>query len=1103
MSQEEIERESAQLFRRLDDRLKANVDEPFFQEPKHFRSIVEILNVIDAKAQSSGGSSNLSILSSLKEQNPVYSILLEQRNVVNGVIEEVVKFEHSGLNYTMETMTEVVKEYNRGREDVRGLRKSLVETTGVLTSRKSGQISMKDLWLKKVEAEESLRIIKDLELLKETPLRLQRLMQQRRYLSAVVSLNKATVIMFGEDLVAVQGLALVRETLMEIKGTILENVVLELQAAVLGLTDDQDEEPDNNESDDEEDEVLGDAVRRRRAMAEQYGGTMGPVDLKELNETVEAGLANPTSKANSTLFIRLLVRAVGALSCEEDVERMLLENTANQFQAVLKRVREAALLRRARKIKAGVDEKEGNEAMFVHYIGTLLQASIVVLQRLLYVLRLLHSMHKLRLSEPMGKYEMKEYNRTTVLLMWDDIELTINKELRVHLQDCAEAADKSVTAVGAPLTGVIGAAGVMGDDADDADYRPDDTTAIFLPSSSLAAPIFKKVLDFSEHLNEIMVAEGVHDPKGGGVAAGGEVKPNKPVSIMEALVASGKVDEKFPSLVLESLQKFLEEELMPLVQLQVNNDLREIQINPSHYSLPATGSSSTSTEAASRALGQTVPLSYAALSCASTALPLYNYWLQLPQHNDMVLTILERLVRGFMQAAREEMDAHTWKLMSYEDKYRSKVTAGMRRDPVFATYKAIAYGGCASIDELLRDYAPPGYTGGGPYTAAGGGAFEAAPGAGSGGTAVKAYNAEMDGWGSLWELSLVQYPTMGDKGTGHEDRILKDASSVRTVSCITHGCDWLVQQLERACAACVKRHTQETLAHNARETGVPPPPTSPYQNHQLSKNAMDLLSKYGVQEAQQMGKKESLLDEQEPLKTTVFGLCKDLARLADDGLAVLRAEWQIATFHFLHKLCQVRFSPGKAKDEASASGGLEAENVVALLSQHLLFFQESALQTIHPSAVAVLLSPLTQLIPRILMRVVQVQCSNGNIANDTDRSKPLRMIVACQQSLSNLVDGSKPEAAALKVLMGRMAEEFEHVRRYVTLLDMSPKELGSWMRSNWLAYAEFEFQTLWKQAVARAVLDPQNAHVRFANFDETWREIVQKNKIVSRQEGRR
>ena len=48
----------------------------------------------------------------------------------------------------------------------RTLRKSLHETQAVLTAKKSGQIPLKDLWLKKFELEHRLRLVKELETLK-------------------------------------------------------------------------------------------------------------------------------------------------------------------------------------------------------------------------------------------------------------------------------------------------------------------------------------------------------------------------------------------------------------------------------------------------------------------------------------------------------------------------------------------------------------------------------------------------------------------------------------------------------------------------------------------------------------------------------------------------------------------------------------------------------------------------------------------------------------------------------------------------------------------------------------------------------------------------
>lgn len=82
---------------------------------------------------------------------------------VNDVVEEVVTFQHGGLNNSLDTMSEVVKEYSRGQEEIKSLRNALCETQKVLTAKKVGQTSLRDLWARRVEVHESLRLVKELE----------------------------------------------------------------------------------------------------------------------------------------------------------------------------------------------------------------------------------------------------------------------------------------------------------------------------------------------------------------------------------------------------------------------------------------------------------------------------------------------------------------------------------------------------------------------------------------------------------------------------------------------------------------------------------------------------------------------------------------------------------------------------------------------------------------------------------------------------------------------------------------------------------------------------------------------------------------------------
>jgi len=1170
---EEIERESERLFRSLDLELYEYVDEQYFKEPREFRSLIQVLEVLGAKVEQMSDLKGDELLAELKDANPAYSRLLEQRERVANVIESVVKFQHGGLNNTVETMTDVVKEYNRGREDVRGLRRSLEETQDVLTAKKSGQISMRDLWLKKVETEESLRILQDLEFLKEMPPKLQRLMQQRRYLSAVTNLNKALDVMFGEDLITVGGLNTIREQLMDLKGVILESIVSELQDVILGMGDEmqKDEEADSDFEEDEDDGGGGGGgvghekdplyqqhlqlqhhnqqLQQQRLLEDgendvevQNTSALGSLELLELDEDIEQALVDPTSPESSSIFIRLLIRAVGGLSFEDDVERMLLDNAASRFTVVVKRLREHALLRKAKKLRGTGDEYTMISKLFTAYISSLLDAAILILRRLLYVLRLLSVMRRTRTKEgnPL-EYEWKDFNRRLVLELWEDIESAIVFELKIHFveKSVEDITDSSIAAMGASMAsaGTTEIRGLSADDADEKDDTGEDPTPIFPPSARLVAPIYKKIVTFGAVVDAIMVSEGVHNPK-----AHISANQGKGISVMEALAAAGTHDKPFESKVLANVQIYLEDELMPLVQLTVNGELRELQLNNhlfSHSLAQAAGGSGGGRGGSSR-LDADVPICQAALSCYRAAYPLYSYWLQLPQHCDMVVTILERLVRGYASSAREELDAISWKLMAAEDRYKTKVLAAMKKDPLFIDYKIQVYDGKASIDELIAGRDRPD---GGGVIAGGGGVRGSSvldnsqarnrrsSSAGLDGTPLNFYfssspsNAlELEAWGKLWEVGLVSYPTTSNEGgaggkkeaSGGEssDKILKDFMAVGTISSIVHGSDWLAYQMCKMCSQITKKATTAAQAAAAAKAGMTgasgigsssssasaPSSSSPPRGNETSASLRAIASFIPPPSNTQKTKtlKQTLQEEHAPLWAAVQAGVKDLAKLSEEGLALIRGEIQVACFHYLHQLAHIKFgASGGSKSSSSNDATHEAETLIAGLNQHLLSFQDAAQACIQPHALAVMWSPLCSLMPRLLLKCILHLCHTGALS-EGDRHKPLRMVVACQQSMSMLLEQSRIELSASENKNGGggggsgggggggaggsgmsgdnyslqeiVTEEFEHVRKFVTLLDVPVSELRTYMSHNKDEYTVEEFSLLYKVCVCVCVV---------------------------------
>ena len=140
--------------------------------------------------------------------------------------------------------------------------------------------------------------------------------------------------------------------------------------------------------------------------------------------------------------------------------------------------------------------------------------------------------------------------------------------------------------------------------------------------------------------------------------------------------------------ILDVIQSFLERELIPVIQSTVNHGMREIQLNAHHFSVirdidgsgggSGAGNMGDSSAAQRRGAGggggggmsgsgdvhSVVPLCYAAQLCCTASKPLFSYWLQLHQHRSMVCTVLDRLIRGYASAAREEFEALTYNCLT-------------------------------------------------------------------------------------------------------------------------------------------------------------------------------------------------------------------------------------------------------------------------------------------------------------------------------------------------------------------------------------------------------------------------------------------------------
>lgn len=194
---------AAALFGALETKLASEVEGRYFAHPNEFTSLLAVLDIVGDNSEEL-----LEAGDSIKhklQQTEMYQALVQQQLMVAATIEEVVKKQEGGMNNAVDTMGSVIQTYTGSRDEVQVLRKSLLEINEILSprgsmssmSRKKGAASLRELWAKKVQHETYLGFLDELEVLKNAPATLARLVDQKRYLGAVHTLNTALASMFS------------------------------------------------------------------------------------------------------------------------------------------------------------------------------------------------------------------------------------------------------------------------------------------------------------------------------------------------------------------------------------------------------------------------------------------------------------------------------------------------------------------------------------------------------------------------------------------------------------------------------------------------------------------------------------------------------------------------------------------------------------------------------------------------------------------------------------------------------------------------------------------------------------------------------------------
>lgn len=240
----------------LERQLNEEVDEDFFAEPKRFNTIHRVIDVLglqmidDATVQSS---------SHELAKNPAYRNLKAQQQIVEGAIEHMAVIHCADLNGSVIQVGQVARQFSDAVHKVRTLRKQVrdiqdtlgastgagnpnepprkVAEDGSSTPNPTASLSLRELWLKKLESEAVLVLLQRLDVLRAAPSQFDHYLQNSRpprLAAAVVSVAQALQIMFLDDVAQVQALHKIVEALM-VRKQLAEEVVWETLQNVVYL----------------------------------------------------------------------------------------------------------------------------------------------------------------------------------------------------------------------------------------------------------------------------------------------------------------------------------------------------------------------------------------------------------------------------------------------------------------------------------------------------------------------------------------------------------------------------------------------------------------------------------------------------------------------------------------------------------------------------------------------------------------------------------------------------------------------------------------------------------------------------------------------------
>jgi hypothetical protein len=459
--------------------------------------------------------------------------------------------------------------------------------------------------------------------------------------------------------------------------------------------------------------------------------------------------------------------------------------------------------------------------------------------------------------------------------------------------------------------------------------------------------------------------------------------------------------------------------------------------------------------------------------------PLFVYYRQLfasANYKDMIVTIIDRHIRGWSSSARETVENLTFRMKSSDRSLFDPVLELLKSNHIYHSYKTVnlalsLLSGSSSSSAKLTAASNP--------------------------TSLDLPKAllQLKNWSKIWEMnSKSTYPVSGDC-------ISRDFLVFTNVGAIINSCEWLCMQLQIMTVNIIRQSNSNKLS-----------PFKFFMKNQSTESKRTTMKRT-------TSIKIDTTDN--GFVTMVQGCMNSLLKLTDECYGLLITEVQLVCFHYLHQLSHLKSHEIKSKSQNltlhetkfNPDDFVEAESIIMAWNHHMALLLDSLQASLPYNSIKVIFISLPVLVPRIIMTCINsilisrasssIHIGDSKATNNFEKARLLKVIVSCQQCISLLFDTyifaqrsikkGNNSFEIMEYFDETQSEEFERLRKYVSMMDLSMQEFKFFLKNNVSLFSQAEYKALWIYISYKSEDIFDTGGVMDDQFDQLWQILLEQD----------